>query len=99
MNFLSVPDFLLQVEQLATLFQRKNKPRLSWVPSIPNPVSVSGVHGLPEFGTTASENPCKSHDPFAEEVGQGSFGISAASEVARGENDCSRPSYMCMRGV
>lgn len=71
------------VEQLATLFQRKNKPRLSWVPSISNPVSVSGVHGLPEFSTIDYEITCKSHDPFAEEVGQGSFGISAASEVTR----------------
>lgn len=80
-----------------TLFQRKNKPRLSWAPSISNPISVSGVHGLLEFSTIASEIPCKSHDHLAEEVGQGSFGISAANEVARGKNDCPRPSYICLQ--
>lgn len=85
------PLFLAQVEQLATMFERKNKSRLSWILSTANPVSVSGVHGLLELSAIASESSC-TQDRLVEAMGQGSSVVSASptslatNEVAKGEN-------------
>jgi len=81
----------VQVEQLVTMFERKNKSRLSWVPSTTNPLSISGVHGLLDLSAIASESSC-TQDRLVEAMGQGSSVISASpaslatNEVAKGES-------------
>ena len=73
-----------------TLFERKNKPRHSWVPSTTNAVSVSDVHGLMEFSAVSSES-LSTQDRLVEAMGQGSSVISATpasmaiNEVAQGD--------------
>lgn len=74
-----------------TLFERKNKPRISWVPSRSNAVSVSGVHELLEFSAVSSESSF-TQDRLVEAMEQGSSVGSASpacmaiNEVAKGEN-------------
>ena len=76
-----------------TMFERKNKPRLSWVSSTTNAVSVSGVHVLLDLSAASSE--CSStQDRLVESIGQGSSVISASPasmaiiEAATGEIIC-----------